>query len=168
MTMGSPHPNPDQKRSRLLSPAGIGAVAVVGVGALAVTNGFGLGGQRNCNTTNRIATTAQQCEASVPGPSCAAAFAGGVAAVGLTQTTTGGWQHQPLRVASGGGYVDMAGRTFAVGRSCRSGSSGSYYFWGSGNNSSSGSTGLSSNQSQSVQRAGFGSTARGMSGSSGG
>ncbi|MGL4290523.1 MAG: hypothetical protein ACRCVA_29500 [Phreatobacter sp.] len=169
MTMGSPRPdNPEQKRSRLLSPAGIGAMAVVGVGALAVTNGFGLGGQRNCNTTNRIATSASQCEASVPGPSCAAAFAAGATAVGLTQTSTGGWQHQPLRADTAGGYVDAAGRSFAVGRSCRSSSSGSYYFWGGNNNTGAGSSGLSSNQSQSVQRAGFGSTARGMSGSSGG
>ncbi|QCI68604.1 hypothetical protein [Phreatobacter stygius] len=169
MTMQSPRPdNPDQKRSRLLSPAGLGAIAVVGVGALAVTNGFGLGGQRNCNTTNRIATTAQQCEASVPGPSCATVFAGGAPAVGLTQNSAGTWQHQPLRAAAGGSYVDMSGRTFTAGRTCRSGSSGSYYFWGGGHSSGGTSSGWSTaNQSQGVQRAGFGSTAHAMSGSSG-
>lgn len=173
-------PEPERKRSILLSPAGIGAMAVVGVGAIVATNGFGVGNRRNCTTSNRIVTTAEQCQATMPGPLCAAAFAQGAAAVGLFQGNSGAWQHVVLRRQADGRYLDPADRVFQEGRACRSSSSSSWgrsggsYFYYSGSGSSGSSYGSSSSTSvapstsQAVQRSGFGSTARSVSFSSGG
>ena len=174
-------PEPQRKRSILLSPAGIGAMAVVGVGAIVATNGFGVGSRRNCTSSNRIATTAEQCQLTMPWPLCAAAFAQGATAVGLFQGSSGAWQHVVLRRAADGRYLDPANRVFQEGRACRSSSSSSwgrsggshyYYYSGGGSSGSSygsaSSTSLSPSASQAVQRSGFGSTARSMSFSSGG
>lgn len=180
MTAESLPPEPQRKRSLLLSPAGIGAMAVMGVGTLIVTNGFGAGDRRNCASSNRIATSAEQCQSTMPGPICAAAFAGGAGAVGLFQGSNGAWQHVVLRRQADGRYLDPANRVFQEGRACRSSSSsswgrsgGSYYYYSGGGSSgssygSSSSTSQAPSASQAVQRSGFGSTARSVSFSSGG
>ncbi len=159
---------PTQKRSMLLSPAGLGTMAAIGVGALVVTNGFGSGNTRQTCSVGQVATSVAQCEALMPGPQCAAAFASGVAAVGLSRSGSGPWSVQPVSVAAGGGYQTLAGQPFSTTRSCRSSSSSgtrSSFFWG-GSSAGSSSSGASTSQSQGVSRSGFGSTARSFSSSS--
>lgn len=159
---------PARKRSVLLSPAGLGTMAVLGVGALVVTNGFGGGNTRQTCSVGQVATSVAQCEALMPGPQCAAAFAGGAAAVGLSRTGSGPWSVQPVSLGAGGAYQTLAGQPFSTARTCRSSSSSnsrSTYFWG-GSSAGRSSSGASSNQSQGVTRSGFGSTARSFSSSS--
>jgi hypothetical protein len=161
----SSSPDPDRKRSMLLSPVGIGTMALLGTGVFAATNGFGLG-NRPCMTT-QVATSVLQCQAIMPGPACAAAFAGGAGAVGLSRTgNSGAWSHQPLRVGSGGNYLTMSGSPFAINASCSSSSSrsssSSYFYSGGSSGSSTGAAGQTS-----VQRGGFGSTASGFHGGGG-
>jgi hypothetical protein len=158
----SPGPEPERKRSLLLSPVGIGAMALLGTGTFAATNGFGLGG-RPC-TTQQVATSAEQCQALGGGAGCAAAFAGGAQAVGLSRSGSSSWTPQPLRALPGGTYQTMAGSAFTANscsRSSSSRSSSSSYFWGGSSGRS--SSGVSSGSS-SVSRSGFGSTSRGFSG----
>ncbi|MGU9981894.1 hypothetical protein ACJ4V0_17825 [Phreatobacter sp. HK31-P] len=158
---------PRQKRSMLLSPAGLGTMAVLGVGAMVVTNGFGGGGTRQTCSVGQVATSVAQCEALMPGPQCAAAFAGGAAAVGLSRAGSGPWSVQPVSLGAGGAYQTLAGVPFSTARTCRSSSSTSRsYFWGGSSSAGRSSSGLSSGQSQGVTRSGFGSTARGFSSSS--
>lgn len=158
---------PTQKRSMLLSPAGLGTMAALGVGALVVTNGFGSGGTRSDCTTGQVATSLAQCQAILPGAQCATAFAGGAAVVGLSRTGTGPWSVQPVSPGTGGGYQTLAGQPFRL-NTCRSSSSSSTrssYFWG-GSSAGHSSSSTSTSQSQGVTRSGFGSTARSFSSSS--
>lgn len=156
-------PEPERKRSMLLSPVGIGAMALLGTGAFAATNGFGLGG-RPC-TSQQIATSAAQCQAlGGTVAACTAAFAGGQQAIGLTRTSSNSaWVPQPLRSLPGGTYQTMGGAAFSpysCSRSSSSNRSSSSFYWGGG---SSGSSSTAAGQS-SVTRSGFGSTSRGFSG----
>ncbi len=157
---------PARKRSVLLSPAGLGTMAVLGVGALVVTNGFGGGATRSSCTTGQVATSLAQCQAILPGAQCAAAFAGGATMVGLSRTGSGPWSVQPVSSLASGGYQTLAGQPFRL-NTCRSSSSSSRsgFFWG-GSSAGRSSSGASSNQSQGVTRSGFGSTARSFSSSS--
>lgn len=157
---------PARKRSVLLSPAGLGTMAVLGVGALVVTNGFGGGATRSSCTTGQVATSLAQCQAILPGAQCAAAFAGGATVVGLSRTGSGPWSVQPVSSGTGGGYQTLAGQPFTL-NTCRSSSSSSRsgFFWG-GSSAGRSSSGYSSGQSQGVTRSGFGSTARSFSSSS--
>jgi len=161
---------PVQKRSVLLSPAGIGTMAAIGVGALVITNGFGGGGTRRECTITQVANSVAQCEALQPGAQCAAAFAGGATAVGLSRVgSSGPWSVQPLTAGPGAGYRTASGQAFNVNSSCRSSSTSNTsrsFFWGGGSSARSGSSGYSSGQSQGVTRSGFGSTARSFSSSS--
>jgi hypothetical protein len=160
---------PAQKRSALLSPVGIGTAALLGIGTITATNGFGLGGTRQSCSVGQVATSVAQCEALMPGPQCAAAFAGGATAVGLSRSGSGPWGVQPVRLGAGGAYQTLAGQPFSTARSCSSSSSSSSrsFFWGGGSSSAgSSSSGASSSQSQGVTRSGFGSTARSFSSSS--
>jgi hypothetical protein len=156
---------PERKRSMLLSPVGIGTMALLGTGAFAATNGFGLAG-RSC-MTQQIATSAAQCQTLGAGPGCVAAFTGGAQAVGLSRSGSGSWTTQPLRALPGGTYQTMAGSAFSL-NSCsssssRSSSSSGFYYGGGSSGSSSGAgTGQSS-----VSRGGFGSTASGFFGGGG-
>jgi hypothetical protein len=161
---------PAQKRSMLLGPVGIGTAALLGIGTITATNGFGLGGTRQSCSVGQVATSVAQCEALMPGPQCAAAFAGGATAVGLSRSGSGPWGLQPVRPGASGGYQTLAGLPFSTARSCSSSSSSSSsrsYFWGGGSSSAgNSSSGASSSQSQGVTRSGFGSTARSFSSSS--
>ena len=160
---------PAQKRSALLSPVGIGTAALLGIGTITATNGFGLGGTRQSCSVGQVATSVAQCEALMPGPQCAAAFAGGATAVGLSRSGSGPWGVQPVRLGAGGAYQTLAGQPFSTARSCSSSSSSSSrsYFWGGGGSSAgNSSSGAASSQSQGVTRSGFGSTARSFSSSS--
>lgn len=154
-----------RKRSVLLSPVGIGAMALLGTGAFAATNGFGLAG-RPCVMT-RVATSAIECQAIGAGPACAAALASGTQAVGLTRSgNSGAWSQQPLRSVTGGGYQTMAGSPFAINAACSRSSSSSYhrgtsFFWGGGSNSYNRSG--SSSASSSSSRGGFGVTSSSFS-----
>jgi hypothetical protein len=159
-----PGGEPERKRSMLLSPVGIGTMALLGTGAFAATNGFGTA-SRPC-TSQQIATSAAQCQALGGNvAACTAAFAGGAQAIGLTRTSSSGaWTPQPLRALSGGTYQTMGGAAFSpysCSRSSSSSSSRSGYFWGGSSGRS--SSGVSSGSS-SVSRSGFGSSARGFSG----
>jgi hypothetical protein len=158
-------PEPERKRSMLLSPVGIGAMALLGTGTFAATNGFGLGG-RPC-TSQQIATSAAQCQAlGGTVAACTAAFASGPQAIGLTRTSSSSaWIPQPLRSLPGGTYQTMGGAAFSpysCSRSSSSNRSSSSFFWGGGSSGRS-SSGVSSGSS-SVSRSGFGSTSRGFSG----
>ena len=158
----SSSPGPERKRSVLLSPIGIGSMALLGTGAFAATNGFGLG-NRPC-TVQQIATTAAQCQTVMSAAVCATAFAGGAPAIGMTRTGSGTWSHQPLRVLTGGTYQTQSGSAFSPSTcssssSSRSSSSGFFYGGGSSGTSSGSATGQSS-----VSRGGFGSTASGFAG----
>lgn len=158
---------PTQKRSMLLGPVGIGTAALLGIGALSATNGFGLGGSRQTCSTGQVANSVAQCEALMPGPQCAAAFAGGATAVGLSRSGSGPWAVQPVRLGAGGAYQTLAGQPFSTARTCRSSSSTSRsFFWGGGSSAGRSSSGAASSQSQGVTRSGFGSTARSFSSSS--
>ncbi|AVO45202.1 hypothetical protein [Phreatobacter cathodiphilus] len=160
---------PAQKRSVLLSPVGIGTAALLGIGTVTATNGFGLGGTRQSCSVGQVATSVAQCEALMPGPQCAAAFAGGATAVGLSRSGSGPWGIQPVRLGTGGAYQTLAGQPFSTARSCSSSSSSSSrsHFWGGGSSSAgNSSSGAASSQSQGVTRSGFGSTARSFSSSS--
>ncbi|MDP3545132.1 MAG: hypothetical protein Q8S29_03030 [Phreatobacter sp.] len=157
---------PRQKRSMLLSPAGLGTMAVLGVGAMVVTNGFGGGGTRSSCTTGQVATSLAQCQAILPGAQCATAFAGGATVVGLSRTGSGPWSVQPVSLGAGGSYQTLAGQPFTL-NACRTSSRTSRsFFWGGSSSAGRSSSGLSSGQSQGVTRSGFGSTARGFSSSS--
>lgn len=162
--MSDPSDEMPRKRSVLLSPIGIGTMALLGTGAFAATNGFGLAG-RPCVTT-RVATSALECQAIGAGPACAAAFASGSQAVGLTRSgNSGAWSQQPLRSVAGGGYQTMAGSPFVLNASCsRSSSSsrGSSFYWGGGSSSDS-SRSSSSSASSSSSRGGFGATSSSFS-----
>ncbi|MBL8569937.1 MAG: hypothetical protein JNK84_12770 [Phreatobacter sp.] len=162
----SPGLEPERKRSLLLSPVGIGAMALLGTGTFAATNGFGLGG-RPC-ASQQIATTAAQCQAlGGTVAACTAAFASGPQAIGLTRTSSSSaWVPQPLRSLPGGTYQTMGGAAFTPNsctRSSSSRSSSSSFYWGGGSSGGSSSAGVSSGSS-SVTRSGFGSTSRGFSG----
>jgi hypothetical protein len=154
--------NPDRKRSVLLSPVGIGAMALVGCGAFAATNGFGLG--QRCQPTTQIVTTMDQCQRLMSGTACQAGFAGGAGALGLTRNTgTGVWSHEQVRLGTDGRYQTLAGLPFQAGQSCsssssRSGSSWHYYGGYGGSSTSSSTQGQSS-----VSRGGFGTTAASFS-----
>jgi hypothetical protein len=158
---------PRQKRSMLLSPAGLGTMAAIGVGALVVTNGFGSGGTRSDCTTGQVATSLAQCQAILPGAQCATAFAGGATAVGLSRTGSGPWSVQPVSTGTSGSYQTLAGQPFRL-NTCRSSSSSSRssYFWGGSSSAGRSTSGASTSQSQGVTRSGFGSTARSFSSSS--
>jgi hypothetical protein len=154
---------PTRKRSALLTPVGIGTMALLGTGTFAATNGFGLA-NRPC-TTQQVATTLLQCQAIAPAATCAAAFTGGASAVGLSRIGSGGtWRAEPLRVGSGGTYQTMSSVAFlpnsCPARSSSSSSSRSGFYWGGGGSSS--SSGSSASQS-SVSRGGFGTTASSFS-----
>lgn len=151
-------PGPERKRSLLLSPAGIGTVAILGTGAFAATNGFGLA-SRPC-TELRAATSLTECQAVMGGPACAAAFGGGAQAVGLTRTGGGSWSHQPLRPRAGGGYETLAGSPFVAGTGCRGSSSSSRSFYWGGSSAGSSAARSSASSSTSASRGGFGSTSR--------
>lgn len=147
-----------RKRSVLLTPVGIGTMALLGTGTFAATNGFGLA-NRPC-TTQQIATSLIQCQALAPGANCAAAFTGGAAAVGLSRIGANGtWRAEPLRQVAGGGYQMVSGLPFqpnACPARSSSSSSRSGFYWGGGSSStSSGSTAAQT----SVSRGGFGTTA---------
>lgn len=153
---------PTRKRSVLLTPVGIGTMALLGTGTFAATNGFGLA-NRPC-TTQHVATSLIQCQALAPGANCAAAFAGGAGAVGLSRIGDNGtWRIQPLREMSGGGYQIMGGLPFqpnacpARSSSSSSSSSRSGFYWG-GSSSSSSSSSSTAAQSTTT-RGGFGATA---------
>lgn len=154
-----------RKRSVLLSPVGIGAMALLGTGAFAATNGFGLGG-RPCVVT-RVATSAIECQAIGAGPACAAALASGSQAVGLSRSgNSGAWSQQPLRTAVGGGYQTMAGSPFAINAACTRSSSSSgrsSFYWGGGSSYDSSSRSSSSSASSSSSRGGFGVTSSSFS-----
>ncbi|MCZ8315029.1 hypothetical protein [Phreatobacter sp.] len=154
---------PTRKRSMLLTPVGIGTMALLGTGTFAATNGFGLA-NRPC-TTQHVATSLIQCQALAPGANCAAAFAGGAGAVGLSRIGDNGtWRAQPLREMTGGGYQIVGGLPFqpntCPARSSSSSSSRSGFYWGGG--SSSTSSGSAASQT-SVSRGGFGTTASSFS-----
>lgn len=154
-----------RKRSVLLSPVGIGAMALLGTGAFAATNGFGLGG-RPCTVT-RVATSAIECQAIGAGPACAAALAAGTQAVGLSRSgNSSAWSQQPLRAATGGGYQTMAGSPFAINAACTRSSSSSSgrssFYWGGGSSYDS-SRSSSSSASSSSSRGGFGVTSSSFS-----
>jgi hypothetical protein len=159
---------PERKRSMLLSPVGIGTMALLGTGAFAATNGFGLAGRSSSCVTQQIATSVAQCQTLGAGAGCVAAFTGGAQAVGLSRTGSGSWSPQPLRVLPGGTYQTMAGSAFSL-NSCssssssRSSSSSGFYY---GGGSSGQSSGAAAGQS-SVARGGFGSTSRGFFGGGG-
>jgi hypothetical protein len=150
-----PGGEPERKRSMLLSPIGIGSMALLGTGAFAATNGFGLAGRSSSCVTQQVATSAAQCQTLGAGAGCVAAFTGG-----------GSWSPQPLRVLPGGTYQTMAGSAFSL-NSCRSSSSSrssSGFYYGGG--SSGASSGAAAGQS-SVSRGGFGSTSRSFFGGGG-
>jgi hypothetical protein len=161
-----PGGEPERKRSMLLSPIGIGSMALLGTGAFAATNGFGLAGRSSSCVTQQVATSAAQCQTLGAGAGCVAAFTGGAQAVGLSRTGSGSWSPQPLRVLPGGTYQTMAGSAFSL-NSCRSSSSSrssSGFYYGGG--SSGASSGAAAGQS-SVSRGGFGSTSRSFFGGGG-
>lgn len=158
---------PAQKRSVLLGPVGIGAAALLGIGAITATNGFGLGGTRPDCTASQVATSVSQCEAIQSGPQCAAAFAGGARAVGLSRRgSSGPWSVEALTAGAGSAYLTALGQPFTPRNTCRSSSSTRSVFWGGGWSSGRSSSGTASSQSQGVSRSGFGSTARSFSSSS--
>lgn len=161
---------PSQKRSLLLGPVGIGAAALLGIGAITTTNGFGLGGTRPDCTASQVAVSITQCEAIQSGPQCGAAFARGAAAVGLTRRgTSGPWSIEPLTAGAGSAYLTALGQPFTARSTCRSSSSTRSVFWGGGSGGSSAgsnTSGAATSQSQAVNRSGFGSTARSFSSSS--
>jgi hypothetical protein len=141
---------------------GIGAMALVGCGTFAATNGFGLG-QRNCQPVGQIVTSVDQCERLMPGPTCRAAFTSGVSALGLTRSSSSGtWTHEHVRQGTDGRYMTLAGSPFRTGSSCssssRSGSSWGYFGGYGGTSNSASSQGQSS-----VSRGGFGTTASSFS-----
>lgn len=156
-----PGQEPERKRSLLLSPVGIGTMALLGTGVFAGTNGFGLG-SRPC-ATQQIVTSLAQCQALMGGPGCATAFGAGAEAVGLTRTGNGGWSHQPLRALSGGTYQTLSGSAFTLNTcsssSSSSRSSSSSFYYGGGSSGTSGSTAGQS----STSRGGFGTTASSFS-----
>lgn len=152
-----------RKRSVLLTPVGIGTMALLGTGAFAATNGFGLA-NRPC-TTQQVATSLIQCQALAPGANCAAAFVGGAGAAGLSRIGPNGtWRAEPLREVPGGGYQLVSGVPFqpnaCPARSSSSSSSRSGFYWGGGSSSSSPSSTASQT---SVSRGGFGTTASSFS-----
>jgi hypothetical protein len=153
-----------RKRSVLLTPVGIGTMALLGTGTFAATNGFGLA-NRPC-TTQHVATSVAQCQALAPGANCIAAFAGGASVVGLSRVNeTSSWRIQPLRELTGGGYQVMGGLPFQPNAcparsSSSSSSSRSGFYWGGGSSSS---TPSSTASQTSVSRGGFGTTASSMS-----
>jgi len=153
--------SPPRKRSMLLTPVGIGTMALLGTGTFAATNGFGLA-NRPC-TTQQVATSLLQCQAIAPATTCAAAFVGGAGAVGLSRIGQNGtWRAEPLRQVPGGGYQLVSGLPFQP-NACparSSSSSRSGFYWGGGSSSSSPSSTASQT---SVSRGGFGTTASNFS-----
>lgn len=169
----APAATPQRKRSALLSPLGIGAAALLGVGAITATNGFGTGRTRTDCTTTQIVTSQLQCEAVIPGEQCRSAFMAAPPAVGLTRSGSGSWSLQPLASRPAGGYSTIAGQPFTARQSCPTTRSNRGFFWTGGRGSSSRSLGWGSSsssrsatQSQGVTRSGFGSTGRSFSSSS--
>lgn len=169
----APAATPQRKRSALLSPFGIGAAALLGVGAITATNGFGGGRTRTDCTTTQIVTSLLQCEAVIPGDQCRSAFMAAPPAVGLTRSGAGSWSLQPLASRPAGGYATIAGQPFTAQQSCPSTRSNRSFFWTGGRGSSSRSlnwgtpsSSRSATQSQGVTRSGFGSTGRSFSSSS--
>ncbi|QCK87654.1 hypothetical protein E8L99_18775 [Phreatobacter aquaticus] len=161
--MSSSSPGPARKRSVLLSPMGIGAMALVGCGTFAATNGFGLG-QRNCQPVGQIVTSVDQCERLMPGPTCRAAFTSGVSALGLTRSSSSGtWTHEHVRQGTDGRYMTLAGSPFRTGSSCSSSSSRSGSSWGYFGGYGGSSNSASSQGQSSVSRGGFGTTASSFS-----
>ncbi|WP_439575465.1 hypothetical protein [Phreatobacter sp.] len=168
----APAATPQRKRSALLSPIGIGTAALLGVGAITATNGFGTGRTRTDCTTTQIVTTQMQCEAVVPGEQCRVAFSGAPAAVGLSRSGSGSWSMQPLGMSTPGRYITATGQVFSARRSCPTTRSSNSFFWTGGRGGSArsvgwgSSSGRSATQSQGVTRSGFGSTGRSFSSSS--
>ena len=161
--MSSGSGQPERKRSVLLSPVGIGAMALVGCGAFAATNGLGLG-QRNCQPVGQIVTSVDQCERLMPGPTCRAAFTSGVSALGLTRSSSSGtWSHEHVRQGTDGRYMTLAGSPFQTGSSCSSSSSRSGTSWHYVGGYGSSSTSSSAQTQSSVSRGGFGTTAASFS-----
>lgn len=168
----APAPTPQRKRSALLSPFGIGAAALLGVGAITATNGFGSGRTRTDCINRQVVTNQMQCEAVVPGDQCRSMFLRAPTAVGLTRTGGGSWSLEPLLAVVPGRYTTASGQAFNAGQSCQTTRSNRSFFWTGGSGSSSGSSGWgtrsssSTSQSQGVTRSGFGSTGRSFSSSS--
>ena len=212
MMNGQPALAPERKRSALVAPLAVGALVIGGAAiwgngtfssstpvtnnaanVAAVPNAASTSDQiaRGACGMNRIDRTVEQCQAFLPGTSCAENFSRGTEAVGLTRTSSGPWEIVALRRDGVERYVDTANRRFEEGHVCSASNGTSRVpmiipFVVPGSNSQ--RTGLapsprtappgmpqvapqvapSNSQNPAVQRSGFGSTARSTSISSGG
>ena len=199
---------PERKRSALVAPLAVGALVIGGAAiwgggtfssSQPTADGAGNVATAASSTstsdqiargacgTNRIARSVEQCQAFLPGTSCADSFSRGAEAVGLARTSSGPWEIVALRRDGVERYVDTANRRFEEGHVCSASNGTSRIpmiipFLIPGSNGqrtglapSPGAaprvvpqTGPAGSQNPAVQRSGFGSTARSMSISSGG
>lgn len=202
---------PERKRSALVAPLAAGALVLGGaamwgsgtfnsattgtnpaanVAASATSASTSEQIARGACGMNRIARSVEQCQAFLPGSSCADSFSRGAEAVGLTRTSSGPWEIVALRRDGVERYVDTASRRFEEGHVCSASNGTSRipmiipFLMPGGNSQRTGlapAPGLapsspgatpqvapSNNQNPAVQRSGFGSTARSTSISSGG